>query len=81
MCFRPATAATQKICPECEMINPAIAQKCIKCGAELPEDRVPCPNCGEMNAPGLTVCYECGAPLVSAPKVPEAPIAPKAPNA
>ena len=34
MCFRPAAASTPKTCPACGMINPAVADKCVKCGAE-----------------------------------------------
>lgn len=63
MCFRPAAASTPKTCPACGMINPAVATKCIKCGEELPEDRVKCPHCGEMNIAGATVCSECGTKL------------------
>ena len=43
MCFRPAAASTPKTCPACGMINPAVAETCVKCGAELPEDRIKCP--------------------------------------
>ena len=92
MCFRPAAASTPKTCPECGMINPAVADKCVKCGAELPEDRVKCPHCGEMNIAGATVCSECGSDIagaegnVAAPAAPGAPApavpgAPKAPGA
>ena len=86
MCFRPAAASTPKTCPECGMINPAVAEKCVKCGAELPEDRVKCPHCGEMNIAGATVCSECGSDIagvegnVAAPAAPGAP-APATPGA
>ena len=90
MCFRPAAASTPKVCPECGMTNPAISEKCIKCGAELPEDRIQCPHCGEMNIATATECSECGTPLtpndgsaapVAAPGAPSAPAAPGAPKA
>ena len=75
------------------MINPAIAEKGVKCGAELPEDRIKCPHCGVMNIKGATECSECGTPLAGvagaapapgAPQPPAAPApsaAPKAPGA
>ena len=63
MCFRPAAASTPKTCPACGMINPAVAEKCVKCGAELPEDRIQCPHCGEMNIKDATECSECGTSL------------------
>lgn len=65
MCFRPATAAVQRICPDCGMINPGIAEKCIKCGASLPDDRIECPHCGEMMPPGSEICSECGTTLAN----------------
>lgn len=85
MCFRPAAASTPKTCSSCGMINPAIADKCIKCGAELEEDRIQCPGCGEMNISTATECSECGRPLVPtgapAPSAPGAFVAPGAPGA
>lgn len=89
MCFRPAAASTPKTCPACGMINPAVAEKCVKCGVELPEDRIKCPHCGEMNIAGATECSECGIDLSAvagaapAPAAPSAamPGAPKAPGA
>lgn len=63
MCFRPAGASTPKTCPECGMVNPAVAEKCVKCGAALPEDRIKCPHCGEMNDASVSECTECGTSL------------------
>ena len=78
MCFRPAAASTPKTCPACGMINPAVAEKCVKCGAELPEDRIQCPHCGEMNIKGATECSECGTDLTGVEGAAPAPAAPGA---
>ena len=61
------------------MINPAVADKCVKCGAELPEDRIKCPHCGEMNIASATECSECGTSLAGVEGAAPAPAAPGAP--
>ena len=82
MCFRPAAASTPKTCSNCGMVNPAIAEKCIKCGTALEEDRIKCPGCGEMNISTATECSECGRPLTAAEgaPAPSAQSAPSVPN-
>lgn len=91
MCFRPAAAATPKVCPVCGQINAVVATTCLKCKAPLPEDRIACPHCGEMNDADSTACAECGfdlsaggtPPTITPPSTPSAgaPAASTAPKA
>lgn len=73
MCFRPPEINIKKTCTDCGLENPFEAQKCMKCGAELPSEVSGMPA-GVPGAPPMP-----GAP--SAPGAPAMPPVPKAPGA
>ena len=50
MCFRPPSfGEMMATCPNCGAFNPPDADKCKKCGADLPKDA---PAAGAPGAPG-----------------------------
>jgi ribosomal protein L40E len=49
-------------CAKCNRDNPADAQFCQRCGAQL---ELTCPACGAANGLGANFCKKCGARLTS----------------
>lgn len=72
MCFRPASADTVPVCPNCgekvPIMGGVVLKKCPHCKGDMPE----------MTAAGAPSVPVAGAP--SAPKVPGVPKAPGAPK-
>jgi uncharacterized protein (DUF983 family) len=66
MCFRPAGTTMDTVnCPECGQFNLASAEKCKKCGANLPKQEA------RGDAPGVVAPARPGMPGV--PKRPGTP--------
>ena len=56
----PLTASLT-LCQYCDHANPADANFCIGCGAQL--HLVPCPTCGAVNPKTSKTCYQCRSQL------------------
>jgi hypothetical protein len=56
----PLTASLT-LCQYCDHANPADANFCIGCGAQL--HLVPCPTCGAVNPKTSKTCYQCHGEL------------------
>lgn len=53
-------AHPERVCPQCETVNPMDARLCVSCGEKL---REPCVRCGALNPVNASYCHECGAAL------------------
>ena len=89
-----ARAGADIICGFCDTRNPATAESCSQCGADLSEGTqrkaggevkqreaaktVHCTNCQAENLSTDKNCQQCGAPLAG-PSLKSAPVAPKGP--
>jgi hypothetical protein len=90
--LKDAKAGSDIYCAFCDTRNPATAETCSQCGANLAEGErrkaggevrqrsatkiVNCPNCEAENISSNNSCQECGAPLERA-KITSAQFAPK----
>jgi len=77
--LKRAKAGADIYCAFCETRNPATAETCVQCGADLAEGErrkagrevrqraaekmILCPNCEAENVSSNSTCGECGAPL------------------
>lgn len=82
MCFRPPTAQKRENkCPNCGTVNPAEAEVCSNCGAELPKAPPP-PDVSISGTTGITPPPPAPPGGVTPPKAPPTPpTPPKAPPA